>query len=246
LSANTADLIRAGTRSVLVEKPAGLDPGSVAAIADLAAEHEADVSVAYNRRFLASTEKAREIIAADGGATSLRMEFSEFSVRIAPLASSAEIKAAWVYANSSHVLDMGFSLAGFPKSLSASAFGALDWHPAGSQFVGHGLTDKHVPFSYHADWEGAPRWMVEVSTPKRTLMLQPLEQLKQRRIDGFKIESVEIDDELDTRFKPGIWRQTQAFLTGEGAENLCLLSHHAVHMRETYQVIRNGGAHHDS
>jgi predicted dehydrogenase len=241
LAANCLALIRAGVRRILVEKPAGLDPEQARELAQAAASAGAEVFVAYNRRFYASVRKAAELIAADGGALSLRLEFSEFSHRISALPSSAAVKQAWLYANSTHVLDLGFFLAGFPQAMSGDVAGHLDWHPAGARFVGHGRTVSGALFSWHADWDGAPRWMVEIATARRTLMFQPLEKLRYRDKTGFAETAVDLDT-ADTDFKPGLLRQMEAFAAGSGAASgLCAIADHAAHMNGPYRAIRSGG-----
>lgn len=242
LADNCLTLIRAGVRRILVEKPAGLDPEQAQTLAQAARDSGAQVFVAYNRRFYASVRKAAELIAEDGGPLSLRLEFSEFSHRIAGLPSAASVKAAWLYANSTHVLDLGFFLAGFPALLSGQVGGTLDWHPAGARFVGHGQTERGALFSWHADWQGAPRWMVEIATARRTLMFQPLEKLKYRDNTGFAETQVDLDT-ADTDFKPGLLRQMQAFAAGGGVETgLCAIGDHAAHMNGVYRAIRSGGS----
>lgn len=237
LAPNTTALIDAGIRNILVEKPAGLNPEETWELADRAADKNAKVFVAYNRRFYASVMAAKKLIEADGGATSMRMEFSEFSFRIKDVPTAAHIKSQWLYANSTHVLDMGFFLAGYPKNIVGMQAGGSDWHPAGSQFVGHGELENGGLFSYHADWGAAPRWMVEVMTPKRTLMFNPLEKLNERSPEGFIITPVELDDDLDMRFKPGLHAQTKAFLEGD-VSSLASIASHAVYMKNIYEVIR--------
>lgn len=237
LSPNTKALVSAGIKNILVEKPAGLTPEETQELADFSAANDANVYVAYNRRFYSSVMAAKKLIDADGGATSLRMEFSEFAFRIKDVPTAAHIKSQWLYANSTHVLDMGFFLAGYPSAISGLQAGGSDWHPAGSQFVGHGRLENGGLFSYHADWDAAPRWMVEVMTPKRTLMFNPLEKLNERSPEGFAITPIELEDDLDTRFKPGLYAQTQAFLKGE-ATHLATISSHAHHMEDIYKVIR--------
>lgn len=237
LAPNTKALIAAGIKNILVEKPAGLTPEETQDLSDFAAANDAQVYVAYNRRFYASVMAAKNLIQQDGGATSLRMEFSEFAFRIKDVPTAAHIKSQWLYANSTHVLDMGFFLAGYPESISGMQAGSLDWHPAGSQFVGHGALENGALFSYHADWDAAPRWMVEVMTPKRTLMFNPLEKLNERSPEGFAISPVELEDDLDTRYKPGLFAQTEAFLKGDIA-NLATIASHADHMENIYKVIR--------
>lgn len=239
LAPNTSALIEAGVKNVLVEKPAGLTPEETQSLADFAAKHDANVYVAYNRRYYASVMAAKKLIAEDGGATSLRMEFSEYAFRIKDVPTAAHIKSQWLYANSTHVLDMGFFLAGYPSEVSGLQAGGSDWHPAGSQFVGHGRLESGALFSYHADWDAAPRWMIEVMTPKRTLMFNPLEKLNERSPEGFAIKPIELEDALDTQFKPGLHAQTEAFLKGD-ANNLATIASHAHHMEDIYKIIRGG------
>lgn len=240
LTLNCKMLITAGVKRILVEKPAGLSPEETRELAEFAKARNAEVFVAYNRRFYDSTQRAKALIESDGGPTSLRIEFSEFSERIAPLPTHERIKEAWLYANSTHVLDLGFYLAGFPKVMSCKTQGKLSWHPSGAQFVGHGETELGALFSYSADWEAAPRWAVEVGTRERTIMLQPLEQLRFREKTGFAETSLEID-QIDKDFKPGLWRQTEAFLGASEAQNaLCDIADHAHHMSHVYEQIVAG------
>jgi len=237
LAPNAKALVAAGIKNILVEKPAGLSPEETRDLADFAAAYGANVFVAYNRRYYASVMAAKKLIEADGGATSLRMEFSEYAFRIKDVPTAAHIKSQWLYANSTHVLDMGFFLAGYPSEISGLQAGGSDWHPAGSQFVGHGRLQNGGLFSYHADWDAAPRWMVEVMTPKRTLMFNPLEKLNERSPEGFAIAPIELEDDLDTRFKPGLHAQTDAFLKNDTTD-LATIASHAHHMENTYKVIR--------
>jgi len=237
LSPNTKALITAGVKNILVEKPAGLTPEETQDLADFVAANDANVYVAYNRRFYASVMAARKIIEADGGATSLRMEFAEYAFRIKDIPTPAHIKSQWLYANSTHVLDMGFFLAGYPNNISGMQAGGSEWHPAGSQFVGHGQLENGGLFSYHADWDAAPRWMIEVMTPKRTLMFNPLEKLNERSPEGFAITPIKLEDDLDKNFKPGLHAQTEAFLKGNDT-HLATIASHARHMEGIYKVIR--------
>lgn len=237
LADNCKTLIEAGVNRILVEKPAALSAEEAHDLAEFAQRKNADVFVAYNRRFYDSTQRAKALIEQDGGPTSLRMEFSEFSERIAKLPTAAHIKEAWLFANSTHVLDLGFYLAGFPQSMSCQAKGQLSWHPAGAQFVGHGETDAGALFSFNADWEAAPRWSVEIGTRQRTIMLQPLEQLRFRENTGFTETAFDVDQK-DLEFKPGVWRQMEAFLSNSSAQqDLCHINSHANHMLHVYQTI---------
>jgi predicted dehydrogenase len=208
-------LLEAGTRRLLVEKPGGLDTRQIASLHQAAAKRSAEVFVAYNRRFYASTARARELIEEDGGATSCAFEFTEWSHVIAPLARPPEVKAAWFLANSTHVVDLAFHLCGFPREWEARSGGSLAWHPSAARFAGSGITEKGVFFSYHADWEAPGRWGVEVLTRKRRILLRPLEQLHVVRQGSVTVDRMELDDALDKTYKPGLYRQTQAFLDAD-------------------------------
>lgn len=211
LAACTRKLVEAGCPAILTEKPAGLDPAEVRALAKDV--HPTPVYVAYNRRFYNAVLDARQRIAADGGATSLLFEFTEWSHKIGPLPKSAAVKANWLFANSSHVIDMAFHLAGgYPESLTASVAGRLDWHPPGSIFTGAGVTTSQVPFAYHANWTGPGRWWVEVCTAHNRYIFRPLEALQVQRLGTITTENVPLPDDDDTAFKPGLKKQVTAFL----------------------------------
>lgn len=217
-----AAVVRAtGARRTLVEKPAGLT------LRDLAGMRNA--FVAYNRRFYASTLKARELIAADGGVLSFHFEFTELGRKVGASRHAPEVKKKWLAANSSHVLDLAFHLGGEPAAISAYKARGLDWHPSGSVYAGAGRTKKGALFSYHANWESAGRWGVEVMTARRRLVLRPLETLQVQEHGSFDLVPVPLDDALDRDFKPGLYRQVEAFLAG--AKGLLTVAEHARRLR---------------
>jgi predicted dehydrogenase len=227
LCETTAQLIGAGVRRILVEKPAGLDAGQVQALHELAQARGAQVFVAYNRRFYSSVRQARRMLQADGGVQSCIFEFTEWSHVIGGLVKAEGVKERWLLGNSSHVIDLAFFVAGSPVSLQTQHAGALPWHPAASRFVGCGRTEHGVLFSYHANWEAPGRWAVEFCSANQRLILKPMEALQLVRKGSVAVEPVEVEGaELDQRFKPGLFLQTQAFLDGDDAD-LCPLSHQA-------------------
>jgi predicted dehydrogenase len=215
LAGVAVELIEAGVQRVLLEKPGGLSMMELGKVAAAASQHKAEVLIAYNRRFYASTRHARQMIAEDGGPVSCTFEFTEWSHIIAPARLPAEVKESWFIANSSHVADLAFHLCGFPKDWKSWHAGALDWHSSASRFCGAGFTEQGVLFSYHADWEAPGRWALEVLTRKRRFIFRPMEQLQVTLLGSVKIERVEISDELDKSFKPGLHEETKAFLAAD-------------------------------
>lgn len=230
----TQKLLRAGIKRILVEKPAALTLSEIEALDKTAQQVGASVYVAYNRRFYAATNAARQMIEEDGGVSSFFFDFTEIASRTVVPGRGQDILHNWFLANSSHVVDLAFHLGGRPRLIDSRVKGTLDWHPAGATFAGSGETESNALFSYIADWAAPGRWGAEFRTTKRRLIMQPMESLKVQELDSFAIEDVPLDD-LDTRFKPGLYRQMEAFLlTKPEATALQSLGEHVRAVREDF------------
>jgi len=239
----THDLLGGGCRRILVEKPGALDLQGLDRLADAAEETGASVHVAYNRRFYAAADKASEIIREDGGATSFFFSFTEWAHRIAPLEKGPGVKESWLLANSSHVIDLAFHLAGSPVQLRSEVGAKLDWHPAGAIFTGSGRTASGALFSYHADWLAPGRWGLEICTSSRRLVLTPIETLHAIAHGSVEKVPVEIDDDLERKFKPGLHSQDRAWLDDDRSDpRLCSLEHQRDMVRGPLATIRDGGS----
>ncbi|HBB52564.1 MAG TPA: myo-inositol 2-dehydrogenase [Legionellales bacterium] len=208
-------LMAHGAKKLLVEKPGGFDVADILSVRDEAKKIQADVYVGYNRRFYQSVKKAQQIIAADGGVKSFHFEFTEWSHVISPLKKEEGVKEQWFLSNSTHLIDLAFYLGGKPQLLNAHVGGQLDWHPYGSIFVGAGQTEQGALFSYHSNWEAPGRWSLEVLTNLHRLIFKPLESLSIQNIGSVQIEAVELDNQLDKDFKPGLYQQVEAFLNDD-------------------------------
>jgi len=224
LAETTVLLLTNGVKRILVEKPAGTTLEEITHVANETKKQRAKVYVAYNRRFYASTLKAQRIIAEDGGTTSFAFEFTEWSHQIANLDKDARVKRNWFLANSTHVVDLAFYLGGIPKKISCYQSGGLSWHPSASIFTGAGSTTTGALFSYHANWEAPGRWKVEILTRKHRLIFCPLEKLQVQEIGSTAIEDVKLENELDLEFKPGLFLQVKAFLTGKNGDRLVTIA----------------------
>ena len=222
LAETTVQLLEFGVKYILLEKP-GI--GYVEEIYDLcrlAKQKNATILLAYNRRFYASVQKAKALIQADGGVSSFQFEFTEWSHKIGSLQKSAAEHNNWFLGNSTHVIDTAFFLGGKPSEMSSYASGGLDWHPASSIFSGAGISEDGALFSYNANWEAPGRWVIEMLTKKHRFIFKPLETLQVQEIGSVSVNPVEIDDSLDTRFKPGLYLQTKAFLE-KNCTNFCTI-----------------------
>jgi len=216
LGAVVRQLINTGCKKILVEKPGGLNMGEIKKVAQLAKNKKAKVYVGYNRRFYASTIAALDLIKKDGGVTSFNFDFTERSYAVEKLSQSDKIKREWFIQNSSHVIDMAFYMGGWPKKISTYKKGGLSWHPSGSVYSGAGVSETEALFSYHADWDSAGRWSIEIITPKTKLIFRPLEKLRIQKYGGMATEDYPLKDGLDINFKPGLYKQAEAFFKNQG------------------------------
>jgi predicted dehydrogenase len=226
LACVTLALLKYGVKRILVEKPAGISTFEINNIHIAAKKINAKVFVAYNRRYYAATQKALEVINSDGGVKSFDFEFTEWSHEIEVLKNKVEVKKAWFLANSTHVVDLAFFLGGKPRRFSSYIAGSLSWHPSASAFAGAGVTEEGALFSYHANWAAPGRWGVEILTKNHRLILRPLEQLHIQKIGSVGIDRIEIDDQYDVQFKPGLYKQVEVFLSDKSSCRLATIEEH--------------------
>jgi predicted dehydrogenase len=211
----TIKLINFGVKRILVEKPAGLNLHEIEEVSKIAKHADAKVFVAYNRRFLSSVIEAQKIIEQDGGVTSFDFEFTEWAHVIEKVQKPAVQLENWFIANSTHVVDLAFFLGGEPTEISCYVAGGMPWYKRASAFAGAGVSDKGALFSYKANWQSAGRWVVEILTEQHKLIFAPLEKLQIQNRGSVQVDFVKIDDELDLKYKPGLYLQTKSFLNDD-------------------------------
>lgn len=227
LAPTAQQLLAAGCKHLLLEKPGALTLSELQAVHSAAQAKRAQVCIAYNRRFYASLQKLRELVAADGGIISAVFEFTEWSHRLRDLHKASGVKEHWLLANSTHVIDLAFHVIGLPAEGQWQAWygGSLDWHPAAARFHGAGVSKRGIPFAYQADWEAPGRWGVELLTRRNRYLLRPMEVLQVIPLGSVEAQPIDLDDALDLQFKPGLFRQCEAFLGTHPGKNgeLCSL-----------------------
>jgi predicted dehydrogenase len=236
LYSNSVFLIEKGIRHLLLEKPGGVSSEQIELLNTFAAEKNARVIIAYNRRYYASVITAEKMIAEDGGLTSFNFEFTEWAHTIEPLAMNEDVKQHWFLANSSHVADTAFFLGGPPRELTCFHSGSLNWHKRSAVFAGAGIAEGGALFSYQANWKAPGRWSVEMLTQKRRYIFRPMEKLHIQQIGSVAVEPYAIDDSLDTAYKPGLYLQTKAFIDNNDSRN-CLLQDHNRIVQHFYNRI---------
>ncbi len=220
----TISVINYGVKNILVEKPLVLCTKDLNIITELATQNNANVYVAYNRRFYNSVYKLKELISDDGGISNIHFEFTEWIDVINKNGFPREVLNKFFIANSTHVVDTVFNLIGKPEKIQTYISGSsVEWHNSGSIFMGFGESVFKIPFSYSTNWGSPGRWSIEILTQKRRFYLRPMEQLFVQEHGSILITEVEFDKELEIKYKPGLFKMTEAFLFSLDKDNLCCL-----------------------
>lgn len=183
--------VECGNKNILVEKPASLYSSELFEWAKQSDDGNVRIRIAYNRLVYPNLWKLKALVQSEGGITSCRYTFTELVHTINFNNNQTDVYERWGIANSLHVISMTHYLIGLPEEMQTYRFGKLDWHPSGDRFVGAGVTNENIPFSYHADWSSAGRWGIEIMTLENAYRLIPLEQLYRCKKGTFNWELVE-------------------------------------------------------
>ncbi len=176
--------IESGQDNVLIEKPGSLYSNELLSLDN--SSNGKRIRIAYNRLVYPNLHKLKQLVNEEGGITSCNFNFTERIHSIDFDKESKETFSRWGIANSLHIISMVLDLIGIPKQSLFYQTGKLDWHPTGSIFVGSGLSEKKIPFSYHADWGSSGRWGIEVMTSQNAYRLISLEELYICHKDSFE------------------------------------------------------------
>lgn len=238
---NALVLLRAGVKHILLEKPGCLRLEEFNILAGETRRQNAEIRIAYNRRFYASTRAAKGYIDEDGGVSSFNFEFTEWLHLFEKQGRLMEVLPRLFLGNSSHVVDLAFFLSDEPTEISCYCKESERWKGFYTSFVGGGKTKCGALFSYQANWEAPGRWSVEIMTNKRRFIFRPLEILQVQKLNSVQIDAVDIDYTLDEDYKPGLYLEVQAFLDHNDLfEDLCSLDEQVKMMTIYRKMVAEG------
>lgn len=215
LANSTINLIDAGVKSILIEKPGALSTSDLICMSEKANKNNAEVRIGYNRRFYQSFLTLEKYLQEEP-LVAVDFEITEWGHVISNETNPESVKQKWILANTSHVIDVVLYFTGELVKLETFSSGSLDWHASASNFVGAGISKSGVLISYGGFWEGPGRWSIDFVTNSRRFIFRPMEKLQIQQKGSIKTEFDEsIDYTLDEDFKPGLYLQTKAFLDGD-------------------------------
>ena len=114
----------------------------------------------------------------------------------------------WVQANSSHVLDAAFFIAGLPKKLNGVTFNKTSrWRKNGIRFLYHGIGTNNLIFEITSDWRFKGAWIIFFETNNKKYLLSPLEIFY-----DISNEPVLLNEDLNNYFKNGFPAQIDDFM----------------------------------
>jgi len=167
--------IKHGQKNILIEKPGALNQKELEKIKKSKNTH---IKIAYNRLFYPNLHKLKKLIQQDGGITSCNFSFTEWIHKLDLKKYDSEVLEKWGIQNSLHVISTAMDLIGMPKKISTNRKGSLKWHSKGNIFVGNGISENNIPFTFNADWGSGGRWGIDIITKNNWYRLSPLETLQ--------------------------------------------------------------------
>ena len=202
-----AKLVLSTGRPCLIEKPVGFSTAETDSVLATAESAGTWGMVAVNRRFYSIITDAKRLLAGAGGLRSIRVEHTEWMHQAREWGLADDILDRYLYINGIHLIDTMCNLAGMPVESSTvvrqfpgrrNAYDAMFRFPCGA--IGH----------YSGQWYAPGRWALDLCAEDLRITFPTMEQAIVQRT-GCQPEPLSLD-ELDQKFKPGFYRQMQAFV----------------------------------
>lgn len=193
---------------LFIEKPAGLNPAESGELARVSGKLGARTMVGYNRRYYSVFHQGIEIIRRHGPLLGVMVEGHE---RIDAVRATGkhgdDVLAGWIFANSTHTIDLLRFFGGEVGALHCLARNVRE--PRGDQFAAIMEFEQGALGNYSAHWLSPGGWRVVLYGRGVTVEFKPLEAARWTDAAGAAHEIVPSAD--DTRFKPGFHAQMTAF-----------------------------------
>ena len=199
---------------LFIEKPPGLIPEQTKTLVELADKYDTKNMVGYNRRYYSIFHKGIELINQNGRLLGVAIEGHERFWKIADVFRERtrndiqkDISENWIYANSTHTIDLLRNFGGEVKNINALKNSLHEIK--GDQFVASIEFDSGAIGTYTSHWFSPGGWSVKLYGEGITVEYCPLEEGVW--VDtNFQVNKI-IPDDVDTKYKPGFYKQMEAF-----------------------------------
>lgn len=211
----SADSMFAVTRAALntglplfVEKPAGLTPSESGELASINRSRAVRTMVGYNRRYYSVFHDGIEIIQRHGPLLGVMVEGHERIGAVRAAGRHGEnVLSAWIFANSTHTIDLLRFFGGEVGMLMCLAHRIAE--PRGDQFAAIMELENGALGQYSSHWLSPGGWRVVLYGHGVTVEFKPLESGRWTDAGGTVRELAM--SAVDQRFKPGFYGQMVAF-----------------------------------
>lgn len=191
---------------IFIEKPIGLNFEETKKIKTLFLKYKTPNMIGFNRRFYSVFKKGLKIINSKGGIHSILIEGHERFWKI-DKKRNKKILNNWIYANSSHTIDLLRFFAGefnkiysFKKSVNKKN---------GDNFSMILKAKKNILATYISSWYSPGGWSIKLFGNGITVIFEPLEQ---GYILNTKFKKKNIKpSKYDIIYKPGFYEQMISF-----------------------------------
>jgi len=201
------NLIPAGI-PLFLEKPPGLIPDQTKTLTDLANKHGTKNMVGFNRRYYSIFHKGIELINQNGGLLGVAVEGHERFWKIVDRDIPNEIRKNWIYANSTHTIDLLRLFGGEVEQINALKKSVKEQN--GDQFAASMKFASGAIGTYTSHWFSPGGWNATLFGDGVTVKFKPLET--GIWIDSDLKEHEIVPDDVDVEFKPGFYRQMEGFI----------------------------------
>lgn len=184
------------------EKPAGLNYNQAKKLNQLCLKYKTKNMVGYNRRFYSIFDKGLRYISKIG-LYSIFIEGHERFWNINKNNRSKKLLNNWIYANSSHTIDLLRFFAGDFKNINS--FKKSVFHDNADQFSVILKSNKNILATYISNWFSPGGWTIKLFGNKKTIIFNPLENgyILDENLKKTKIKP----SKYDIIFKPGFYKQ---------------------------------------
>ena len=193
---------------LFIEKPPGLTPDQTKILVKLCKKFDTKNMVGYNRRYYSIFHEGIKIINQNGGLLGLAIEGHERFWKIAGKKITNEIQENWIYANSTHTIDLLRFFGGEIKNISHITKSLKEKN--GDHFVASMEFESGALGTYSSHWYSPGGWAVTLYGDSITVKFNPLEN--GIWIDTDMNEHEIYPDIVDVKYKPGLYRQMESFV----------------------------------